>query len=168
MPVRPVGAVPAGSDVFIDANILIYGLSGRSLQCRQFLDRCFREQLLGVTLLEVVNEVTHRLMVGEAYAKGLIPSRTAKALRGQHAVIPALGDYWQDTERLLALNLVLLPASESILRVAQHVRQSAALLTNDSMVVACMRVYHISFLASSDRDFERVPGITLFRPDDLP
>ena len=167
MPGPPLEEIPNGSDVFIDANILIYGLSGRSSQCRQFLDRCYREELLGVTLLETVNEVTHRIMVAEAYAKRLIPSRTAKALRGQHTVIPALRDYWHDTERLLALNLLFLTASEAILRAAQQVRESAALLTNDSMIVACMAEYGVSFLASSDRDFERVAGITVFRPDDL-
>lgn len=36
------------------------------------------------------------------------------------------------------------------------------------MIVACMREVGISFLATRDRDFERVLDITVYRPDDLP
>jgi len=31
-----------------------------------------------------------------------------------------------------------------------------------------MREYGLSYLATNDSDFERVAGITLFKPDDLP
>jgi hypothetical protein len=31
-----------------------------------------------------------------------------------------------------------------------------------------MRKYGLSFLASNDSDFERVGGITIFKPTDLP
>ena len=47
-------------------------------------------------------------------------------------------------------------------------RQTAGLLTNDSMIVSCMREYGVSFLATSDADFERVAGVTIFRPAVLP
>ena len=36
------------------------------------------------------------------------------------------------------------------------------------MIVACMREYGLSFLASNDSDFERVRDITVFKPTDLP
>jgi predicted nucleic acid-binding protein len=157
----------ANSVVFIDANIFIYGLSGQSGQCRQLLERCLREEVTGITLFETINEVTHRLMVAEALAKGLIGGGGAKALRHNLRIIPSLRDYWRNTERLLALNLVLMPADEAIVRGAQAERQSAALLTNDSIIVSCMREYSLSSLASNDADFERVAGITVFRPTDL-
>lgn len=57
---------------------------------------------------------------------------------------------------------------ETILRGAQKERQAASLLTNDSLIVACMRVHGISLLATNDSDFERVAGITVFKPKDLP
>ena len=168
MPVQALPAVPGNSVVFIDANIFIYGLSGRSGQCRQLLERCLREEVTGITLFEMLSEVTHRMMVAEALAKGVIGRGGAKALRHNPRVIPNLSDYWRNTERVLALNLVLMPADEVIVRGAQAERQAAALLTNDSMIVSCMREYGISFLATNDSDFERVAGITLFKPGDLP
>jgi len=167
MPVQILRALPDDSAVFIDANIFIYGLSGWSAQCRELLGRCLREEVTGITLFETVNEVTHRLMVAEALAKGLIAGGGARALRHNLRVIPTLTDYWRNTERLLALNLVLMPADEAIVRGAQAERDAAALLTNDSMIVSCMREYSLSFLASNDADFDRVPGITVYKPTDL-
>jgi predicted nucleic acid-binding protein len=61
-----------------------------------------------------------------------------------------------------------LPVNETIIRNAQTVRQEAGLLTNDSMFVAGMREYGLSFLASNDSDFERVRDITVSKPTDLP
>ena len=81
MLVQALPAVPGNSVVFIDANIFIYGLSGRSGQCHQLLERCLREEVTGITLFETLSEVTHRLMVAEALGKGLIGRGGAKALR---------------------------------------------------------------------------------------
>jgi predicted nucleic acid-binding protein len=64
--------------------------------------------------------------------------------------------------------MLFMPVNEAILRGAQVERQAAALLTNDSMIVSCMREYGLSFLASNDADFERVAGLTVFKPSDLP
>ena len=160
--------IPDGSDVFIDANILIYGISGQSQQCRQLLERCSREEVIGICLFEIVNEATHRFMLAEARSKGLITSETARDLRQNFRLIPTLTDYWRDTERMLSLNILLLATNEDVVRVAQNERFSAGLLTNDSMLVSCMRQYGVRLIATRDADFERVAGITVFRPNDLP
>ncbi|HEX5483772.1 MAG TPA: PIN domain-containing protein [Terriglobia bacterium] len=159
--------LPSHSFIFIDANVFIYGLTGQSAQSAQFLERCLREDVTGITLFETVNEVTHRFMLAEALAKGLINRGTAKRLREQFRLIPQLADYWVNVERLLALNLLFVPVNEGILRAAQSERQTFGLLTNDSLIVSCMREYGVSFLATNDADFERVAGITVLKPTDL-
>ena len=58
--------------------------------------------------------------------------------------------------------------NEAILRGAQLERQAANLLTNDSLIVSSMREHGLTFLATNDADFERVAGITVFKPQDLP
>ena len=120
-----------------------------------------------MVLFETVNEVTHRFMIAEAVAKGVITAGGAKALRGKFQQIPALTEYWRHTERMLTLNLLFAPVNEIIIRTAQAVRREAGLLTNDSLLVAAMREYGLSYLASNDSDFERVAGITVFKPIDL-
>lgn len=167
MPAQPLPSVPAGSDIFIDTNILMYGLTGQSAQCTAFLDRCSRGEITGITLFLVVNEATHTLMLGEAFSKGLIRKRSSRGLRQNHHVIPQLADYWADTQRILSLNVLFVESDEPMLRSAQQERHAAHLLTNDSIIVSCMRQYGVGLLATADIDFDRVTGITIFRPDDL-
>jgi predicted nucleic acid-binding protein len=72
MPAELLADLPAHSFVFVDSNILIYGLSGASGQCRHLLDRCQREEITGITLYETINELTHRLMVTEALKRSVL------------------------------------------------------------------------------------------------
>jgi predicted nucleic acid-binding protein len=56
---------------------------------------------------------------------------------------------------------------EDIARGAQTERVNAGLLTNDSIIVAAMREYGITHIATSDALFDTVAGITVFSPTDL-
>jgi predicted nucleic acid-binding protein len=115
----------------------------------------------------MVNEATHKFMLAEAVVKGVIATPSAAALRRKHSEIPLLIDYWHETARILALNLLFFSTDEQIVRSAQTERQSAGLLTNDSMILSWMREYGIRYIATADKDFERANGITVFGPDDI-
>lgn len=167
MAALPLADLPDGSDVFIDANIFIYALTSQSTQAREFLARCSREQVYGVTLFEIVNEATHQFMVAEALEKGHITRRSASELAERPEVVRSLTGYWLNTIRVLDLNLLLLSTEEDVVRLAHGQRQAAGLLTNDSMIVACMSGLGITRLASNDRAFQRVPDIEVYSPTDL-
>ncbi len=167
MPFNPLPQLRAGSNVFIDANIFVYALSGLSAQCKELLERCSREEVTGITLFEIVSEATHRFMLAEARSKGLIQTESAHELRKNFNAISTLTDYWTNTERILALNILLLATEETIVRSANIERSKYGLLTNDSMIASCMRSYGVSCIATNDRDFGRVHGFDVFRPDDL-
>ncbi len=161
--------VPDGSNVLIDTNVFIYGLSNASAQCTNFLARCSREQIYGITLFEVVQEATHEFMRAEAKAKGLFTAqeRGVKYLSRHPEEVRQLTDYWVNTQKILALNLVLLPSDEKIVVGAQTVRDEVGLLTNDSVIVAAMREYGISNIASNDGMLGAVPGLSVFSPTDI-
>src|SRR5438094_7687179 len=99
MPVQPLPSVPDGTNLFLDANILIYGLSGQSAECRHLLEKCSREEVTGISMYEVINNATHRFMLMEVHAKGLINRPSASNLKGNCNVIRQLTDYWQKTVR---------------------------------------------------------------------
>jgi predicted nucleic acid-binding protein len=163
-------ALPNRSDVLIDANVFIYGLTSQSAQCKAFLERCSREEVTGISLFEVLNDATHRFMLAEATAKGVFkvkPEKKVKYLNEHPDQVKLLTDYWINTLRLLSLNVMLLPIDQSIVHVAQGERVNAGLLTNDSVIVAAMREYGINKLATNDRQFETVAGISVFRPTDV-
>jgi len=163
-------AVPAGSDLVIDTNVFVYGLTSQSPQCKAFLERCSNEEVTGITLFEVLHEATHKFMIAEATQKGVFtgkPERGAKYLAKHPAEVIALSDYWSNTQRLLALNLLVLPMEQAIVIRAQAERTNAGLLTNDSIIVAAMREYGISRIATNDQQFDTVAGIIVFSPTDI-
>ena len=167
MPILPLASVPAGSDVLIDANILIYGLLRSSPQCVTFLQRCNAEDLYGYTTVEVVNEVCHRLMVYEAAAKGLISKPNASALRAAGARMTQLTDYWSQTERIVAGNFLIMPLDEVRVVGAARLRRQFPLLTNDSLLLAAADQFGIPTFATNDADIAAVPWLQIYRPDDV-
>ncbi len=165
---EPLDTVPNGSNVLIDANVLIYGLTATSPQCKAFLERCSREEVTGITLFEAVNNATHHFMKAEAMQKRLCAGQAMQYLSAHPEQVKRLVDYWTNTQRILALNLLFIPLEKEIVGAAQPERLAAGLLTNDSMIVAAMRSYGISHLATRDNKFNDVAQITVFSPSDIP
>jgi len=166
---EPLDSVPNGSDILLDTNVLVYGLTDKSTQCKALLERCSREQVAGITVFDVLEEATHKFMIAEALATGLFTAQEkgAKYLSRHPEQVKALSIYWVNTLRLLALNILLLPMEEIIIKRAQTERVNAGLLTIDSVIVAAMRSYGITKIATNDRQFEAVTGITVYRPTDV-
>jgi predicted nucleic acid-binding protein len=65
------------------------------------------------------------------------------------------------------MHLTILPLTLEILQASAEVRKSEGLLTNDSFVVAFMREQGLTQLATANGDFDRVAGITIYKPTDL-
>src|SRR6516225_8107360 len=63
--------VPAGAQVFIDSNILVYHFQPHpsfGAMCHQLLERIERQDIEGYTSTNLLGELAHRLMVIEAGA----------------------------------------------------------------------------------------------------
>jgi predicted nucleic acid-binding protein len=57
-----------------------------------------------------------------------------------------------------------LTIAPSLILAATAISKSSGLLSSDALVVAAMQANSLVNLASSDQDFDRVPGITRFGP----
>jgi predicted nucleic acid-binding protein len=159
--------LPAGTDVFLDANIFIYTFGGQSNECRDLLRRCATEEVFGITTLEVINEVTHRLMLIEAVATGVITRESAAALKGKWQEVITLTEYWSLAARIFGLNILILASEEPRLHRAHTMRSRHGLLTNDSQILAAMDEYGIGCLATRDGDFDHIASLTVYRPTDI-
>ncbi|MBI2361191.1 MAG: PIN domain-containing protein, partial [Deltaproteobacteria bacterium] len=148
-------------------NIFVYAFLGHATQCRDLLARCATEQVFGITSLDVVNEVTHRMMLAEALGSGVIKRDSVRELRGKWREIAKLTAYWAQTAGIFALNILVLTSDEARLHRAQTVRARHGLLTNDSLIVAAMDEYGIDSLATRDDDFDHVSGVTVYKPTDI-
>ncbi len=163
-------ALPAlrpGAEILLDANIFIYAFTGRSAQCRNLLERSQNGETASVTSIEVVNEVCHRLMLLEALERGVIDKISALALRSKAREITSPTRYWMRIEDIFKLNIRVLALGEARVRRAYRLRSAHGLLTNDSLIAAAAQERGIQNLATSDRDFERIEWLTIYRPTDL-
>lgn len=167
MAIESLDALPSGSDVFIDANILIYGLNGQSAQCRDFLQRCAQEDIIGITSFQVLSEVLHQLMLAEAVATGLIAQHNWRLLETNPQVVRQLHGYWNQVEGILGLNFLILNIEEIIFRRSQAVRRAYGLLTNDSLHLATMEEYGLELLVTNDNSFGTIPTLTVYKPTDV-
>ncbi len=168
MPARALFAIAAGSRVLLDANIFIYAFTGRSVQCREILERSQDGDVAAVTTIEAVNEVCHKLMLLEALERGVIHRVSAAALRSKATEITRLTNYWKRVERIFDLNITVLALAEARARRAHRLRSALGLLTNDSLIAAAAQEQAIVNLATSDRDFDRIDWLVTYRPTDLP
>jgi predicted nucleic acid-binding protein len=166
LPSRSLQDLPDGTDVFLDANIFIYAFGEQSAQCKDLLLRCAHERVFAT--FDIVNEVTHRLMILEALSVGFIQKGGAEELKRHIARIPSLTRYWILASKIFALNVLLLHTDESRLRQAHAVRASDGLLTNDSLIVAAMNEFGIPALATRDDDFDHIPSLVVYKPTDFP
>jgi len=122
MPVERIENLPAGTRLFLDANIFVYAFLGHSNECQELLGRRATEQVLGITTLDVVNEVTHRMMLAEALGKGVIKRDRVRDLRGKWREVAKLTEYWTQTSAIFGLNILVLTTDEARLHVAQTIR----------------------------------------------
>ena len=160
--------LPDGDSVFIDANIFIYHFGGRSPECKAFLERCARRELLGYTATPVLAEVLHRLMIAEAIMKGLVTAKTAVRKLGETpALVKQLTQYQEDVSKISQMNITILALTSEIVQTSAEVRNREGLLTNDSLIVACMRTQGLSKLATANGDFDQVSGVDVYKPTDL-
>jgi predicted nucleic acid-binding protein len=159
--------LPPGSQILIDANILIYGRGGLSSQCEDFLNRCGRGEFIGVISTITVAEFCHRQMLFEAQATMTLGSNPARRLAARPEVVKQLRNYSMEVQELLAAGLRILPIEAADFTEALRVQKDYGLLTNDSLLAATSVRNGIKNIATIDSDFDRISGITIYKPDDV-
>lgn len=159
--------IAPGARVFVDSTIFIYHFSGASRECRRFLERCESGDIKCFTSVIVVAEVTHRLMMIEAIARGLAtPGQVARRLREKPEIIKKLLLYQEQVEQIPLMGIEILPFDlKSLIRSAE-LRNSHNLLTSDSLVASSAKEAGLKHIASTDLDLERVAHFELYQPSD--
>ena len=106
-------------------------------------------------------------MLEEALATGIVERATAGHLRRKRQSMRQLNTYWPSLMKLLDMNLLLLELDEPRFRHAQLMRERHGLMTNDSLILAAAESYGIANLATRDEDFDNVPWLTVYKPEDI-
>jgi predicted nucleic acid-binding protein len=167
MPSAGIPEIPVASRIFLDSNILVYGILGRSLECRTLLGRCAQGDVLGVISVEVIEEATHKLMLAEAKAEGLIREERAIHLVDKPEAIRKLKKYWHEVMTLLAFGIQVIEVRMEDLSAAHVLRERVGLMIRDSVMAAVMARNGLLTLVTADKSLDRLADLTVYRPTDL-
>ncbi len=159
--------LPHGATCFVDANIFVYHfveLGRVSAACRALLGQVLRTQVDAVSTSACLADTVHRVMAIEAQTRFQLGGGAAAWLQRHPERITELSAFRDAAVQLGLLPLRLLPVDARTIIDAAEVSSRHGLLTNDAIVVALMRRHGITHLASNDDDFDRVPGLTVWKP----
>jgi predicted nucleic acid-binding protein len=161
-------SIPAGTSVFVDANVFVYSCfedPGFGAACTDLLERIKLNDLQGFISSCVFSDIAHRLMTLEA-CKTLNWSYTgiARQLRRHPAEIQKLHEFRTALDDIVAIGVHILPVSAQDVLSAGDLSIRHGLLSGDALILAMMQSHGLTQLASHDDDFDRVPGITRFGP----
>lgn len=159
--------VPDGSVSFVDTNVLVYHFVENpefSGDCRNYLRRVVSGQITAVSSEVAVADAIHKVMSEEARLLHNLDSGAIRFLQRHPQEIQNLTAFVEAAEQLEQIPIRLLPIDFALLRRATEVAQTHGLLTTDAIIVALMQRHGITHLATNDDDFDRVPGITVWKP----
>jgi predicted nucleic acid-binding protein len=155
--------VPANTEIFLDANTVVYHFIGDAnfgVACTSLLKRIELLEIIGWISPHVLAEVSHRLMTIEACSVFGWPYQgIAARLRKHPHQVQQLSRYEQALAQISALPLRVVVVDQQQVLDAARISRQYGLLTNDALIVSLMNRQKLSHLASNDADFDRVPGI---------
>jgi predicted nucleic acid-binding protein len=129
------------------------------------LERLERHEVEGWTSPHILAEVSHRLMTIEACSTfGWVYQGVASRLRRHPEQVQKLHRFHEAVSRIILLGLRMILVTDSHVEQAADISRQYGLLTSDSLLIALMQDRGLNHLASSDSDFERVPGILRYAP----
>jgi predicted nucleic acid-binding protein len=135
--------VPAGTAVFIDANILIFALTRHPVYgtaCEVFLDRVENQEITGLTSTHVLGEVVHRIMTIEACDRFGWPIQgIANRLRRHPTDVQQLIRPRQALDEIAAARVVVVGIAPPQTSLATDITRQTGLLHGDALIVAVMR-----------------------------
>jgi predicted nucleic acid-binding protein len=161
-------SIPAGTTVFVDANVFVYAFAADpvlGILCTDLLERIELGQIDGCLSASTLSETAHRLMTLEACQQyGWPYAGIAQRLRRHPAELQKLTAFRAALDEITATGVRVFSVAEADVIRAADLCQQHGLLSNDALVVAIMEVQRVVHLASNDADFDRVPGITRYAP----
>lgn len=157
-----------GSAVFVDASVFIYHFVGASRQCTALLSRCESSEVRGTTSVQVLAEVSHRLMLIEAVQRRLVTAgNVARKLARRPALVKQLTIYEASIHAISSMGIGIVALTEAMVQSGLRHQRRYGLLTNDSLIVAAMLQHGLSLLATADRRLAVVDHLEIAAPTDL-
>jgi len=161
--------IEPGTTVFLDANILLYAISGHwkfGNSSKILLDSINDGKYMGIISVIVCNEVFHRSLIAEIVEReNISPGSVLKCLKEDPELVMDSTKAWAAVEKIRQINhLKIVGIDESVFEQALQYSKKYGLLSNDALHLATMKQEGVSTMASNDRDFSGVKWLQIWRP----
>lgn len=160
--------LPPDSEIFIDTNIFLYALSDHpkyGAGCNEFFDRVKIGEIKGKISIIVVNELVHKLMIGEiAEREGIKPTQVIRHIKNNREILQNLEAYNALADIENNYNLEIWDVRQEDFTRARKLMNEKLLLSNDALHLAVMRREGIADIATRDPDFDTIEGIKIWNP----
>ncbi len=167
-------AVGSGSDatIFIDANIFLNPIlrSGTDAAASaSFLEEADAGVFPTATSVIVLNEVLHRLIIASVVSSsGISPESVVHQIKLHPELVRKAKAVWEVMEDIRSIrSMKIYGISPATFERSLIIMQDWSLLGNDALHVACMEEHSIGTIVTYDRDFSRVSGLKIRKPDDI-
>lgn len=167
MPAKDLTEVPKGSAIFVDANVFhlyLRGPRGIRDKCTRLLERIERGEVRGYTSALVLDELAYKLLLRRIEETH---RRNPLEVMGEDPSAIGKSSTYVDE----GLNIVLGIKGLEVLAVERrHVEEFVAhmkkysLLPRDALHLSSMMAIGCKDIASTDGDFDSVPGIVRWSP----
>jgi len=161
--------IPPGKTVFIDANIFLYEIFDHPVfgeGSYRILKDVEEGILNGVISTLVLDEVFYKMILMEASNKFQISIKdTSFFLKKNPKKITQLENSWKNIKKIPKMrNLKVEGITPEIFESSVEIVKTNMLLTHDAAHLAVMQYTEVTDIATNDSDFERIEGITVWRP----
>jgi predicted nucleic acid-binding protein len=134
--------------------------------CEEAIRRVEDGEILGVIPAVVLNELLHRLMIAEALEKGWVssPLDAVSQLKSDPEIISHLSVAWEVYQNLTEMPFELVDNAKGLTDLTFYFSKELRLMAKDAAITAFAHSLQIEHIITNDRDFDRVPWITRWRP----
>ena len=164
-----LASVPDGTKIIIDSNIILYTALDHpvfSRSCTDFLIRVEREEIHGFIPSVVIQEVTHHFIISElmeiGYGKSV--ADCVAHYKRDPLIMNNVSKTWTEIQRLFTINCTILYDNPDMVRNSIPVSRDFQLFTKDAYIASYAQSNKIPHIASNDKDFSRVPWLTVWKP----
>ncbi|GFO97018.1 hypothetical protein ig2599ANME_1217 [groundwater metagenome] len=156
------------SKIFIDTNIFLYDITDHpefGVSTKNLLKNIELGIFQGKTSIIVLNELLHKLVIGEIAEKyGLKLFQVISCIKQDPTILSNLKSYELVNKIELIPNFEIISVSKEIFSLAKSYMVKYNLMTNDAIIVATCNINGISNISSNDGDFDRVDFLVRWYP----
>jgi len=114
-----LASLPTETHVFVDTNIFFLHFRGSSATCSVFIERIAQGEITAYVNRQVLSDLLHKLMLAEAWVKGLISQQRAvelkHALTSNRTIANIFLDYQNQFENTLRIGLKVLRITQNLM-----------------------------------------------------